>query len=139
VQLPFASSSHSRRVIRPLLQSLVSHIDRCVDKPTDLSPPFRVALYNLLFECLKDNEEWGVGLALCTAALTRVSGEWRRSLWQYRVTFMSKLGQRVDLSQLKLNDSDKLTQARVCAVFLFDECVVSCQSLLSDICANTAF
>ncbi len=130
-----------------MLQSLVSHVDKgCASSGTagtagtaggeelrssnagsveSTQPEFRVALYALLFECLKDSEDWSLGLTLSSDALARVPMEWRRPIWQYRVSFMSKMGMGVDISQLKINDNDRQTQAK-----LWQSLARSCASTL---------
>src|SRR5689334_13951336 len=117
------SSTLRRRLLKSTLLTLVSQLNNCVEKPSDVHPKFRLSLYLLLLEvpfcsgkyfvtcsyiivcahsqCLKDDQEWSEGVNWSWTCLTKLPYDLRRPIWAYRVSFLSKQqGQRVDVSQL---------------------------------------
>ena len=59
-------------------------------------------MYELLFECFAETEQWGEGLKAVDHAQRALPRHFQSVLWSHRAVFKSKLGQDITRDMLKL-------------------------------------
>ena len=73
-----------------------------LNKKEDLT--LRVSLYNLLFQCYSDQEDWEKGLKVLDTAISELPSSHRMSLFRQRVLTKSRLGINMSLDFQKFKD-----------------------------------
>ena len=89
---PFTNDAVTRKLLFRPVKKLLAHLSAVGEKD---AMAFRVQLYQLLFDCYSDREDWSGGLQAVTQAFEQIPKSLHRPLWTSRVVFSSKLGKSV--------------------------------------------
>lgn len=76
---------------------------------------FQQSMYILLFDCLVDASAWEVGVKQVNAAFKVLPSTEHKPLWEYKVMFMSTLGQNVEEELGIISEYEEEMQAKVWA------------------------
>ena len=76
---------------------------------------FQQSMYILLFDCLVDASAWEVGVKQVDAAFKVLPSTEHKPLWEYKVMFMSTLGQNVEAELGNISEYEEEMQAKVWA------------------------
>ena len=103
----FMSSAASRKVLLEPLQTLIKCVAtlKITEESDDELKEFCTKLYVVLFECLADAGRWSDGLAATEKSLKRLPASCHKSLWDFRITFMGKLGKDTTAEMLRVKES----------------------------------
>ena len=109
VARPMASNKTTRRTIAELIESILNELE-LVKESTDYD--LRVSLYEILFNCCADTNDWTRGSKVVAEAFQRVPVSHQKSLWEAKVIFDSKLGKDVAAGLHRMKSNDRSVQAR---------------------------
>ena len=107
--VPFISDAVTRKLLFRTACDIAGHLAAVGE--TD-AMHFRVMLYQLIFDCHSDAEDWEGGLEAVHRAFNDIPRHLQRPLWTSRVVFSSKLGKSVAEGLAKVKESDPTLQAR---------------------------
>ena len=107
----FMTSAATRSVLTDSLEVI---LDAC--RATKVSDhTFLQSMYVLLFDCLVDISAWADGVKHVEAAFRVLPSTEHRPLWEYKVMFLSVMGQSVNEEMNKIKEYDEEMQAKVWA------------------------
>jgi tetratricopeptide (TPR) repeat protein len=107
----FMTSAATRSVLTDSLEVI---LDACrATKVDDFS--FLQSMYVLLFDCLVDISAWADGVKHVEAAFRVLPSTEHQPLWEYKVMFLSVMGQGVNEEMNKIKEYDEEMQAKVWA------------------------
>ena len=114
----FMSTAAARQTILAPVQAVVKALSKVkiTDDADDAIKAFRTKFYVLLFESLADAQRWQEGLDATAKALKTLPPSCHKDLWDFRITFMGKMGKDTTAEMLKVKESGDEMVARVWTV-----------------------
>jgi len=111
----FMSSAAARQTVLEPVHSMVQALQRVkvTEDSDDAIKALRTKLYVVLFESLADAQRWGDGLEATGKALKVLPPSCHKDLWDFRMTFLGKLGKDTAAEMLKVKESGEEMVARV--------------------------
>eukprot|EP00736_Rhodelphis_marinus_P008054 Rmarinus@m.2965 len=126
--LHFAASSVTRRVLYGGLKKMLAvasaivswavtkkgvKLDDDESGSQSVDAHLHVLLYKILFECLRDREQWDEGVRVANEALKVLPRSQHKVVWESKIFFSLKLGRNVSVDLARLKDAHPIVQARV--------------------------
>ena len=111
----FMQTAAARLTVLEALQAVVEELAKVPisDESDDAIKAFRTKLYVVVLETLADGGRWKDGLQATAKALKVLPASCHKDLWDFRITFLGKLGKDTTAEMLKVKESGDEMVARV--------------------------
>ena len=111
----FMSTAAARQTIFESVEAVIKALTKVkvADDSDDTIKAFRTKFYVLLLESLSDAARWNDGLDATAKALKVLPPSCHKDLWDFRITFLGKMGKDTTAEMLKVKESGEEMVARV--------------------------
>eukprot|EP00698_Gefionella_okellyi_P006460 TRINITY_DN1579_c1_g1_i1.p1 TRINITY_DN1579_c1_g1~~TRINITY_DN1579_c1_g1_i1.p1 ORF type:complete len:2326 (-),score=648.42 TRINITY_DN1579_c1_g1_i1:972-7490(-) len=110
--VPLAGTRGGRKTLLVPLNSLLLQLDQIWQA---LDPDLTIKLYQLLFDCHSDIGQWREGLKAVERAFAHTPEENHKTLWEYRIVYLNKLGKNIVAELAKVKTLEPRLRAKVFA------------------------
>ena len=111
----FMQTAAARLTVLEAVQAAIHELAKVpvTDESDDAIKTFRTKMYVLVLETLADGGRWKEGLDATAKALKVLPASCHKDLWDFRITFLGKLGKDTTAEMLKVKESGEEMVARV--------------------------